>query len=237
MQKTIQRSTLETLLVTHGGDFGSAYAELAEQAGDAVVSETLAEKWAKDFTRREAQQEGKAQLARVIGGQGLAVKAADFAQLDRDKKLDALGEEFLTFSHALISDHAHETFEPKERVTGIPKVAELLGLNLRLQHRRSGPQEAHRSVPHVANTFGSLTDRQVMTFYVREGENVAYLTHTLRAFDPALAFLSEETVTEKLRLWQKDGVVMDADGTVMAWDDALLELQVQLRTLNPSPSI
>lgn len=231
MQKTIQRSTLETLLVTHGGDFGSAYAELAEQAGDAVVSETLAEKWAKDFTRREAQQEGKAQLARVIGGQGLAVKAADFAQLDRDKKLDALGEEFLTFSHALISDHAHETFEPKERVTGIPKVAELLGLNLRVQSRRSGPQQAHREVPHIASTFGSLTDRQVLALYVREGQNVDYLTSTLMTLDPSLSFLTPETVAEKLKLWKRDGVVMDAEGVVVEWDEAIAGLQVQLRTL------
>lgn len=237
MMKTVQRSTLESLLVTHGGDFAAAYAELAAQAGDEVVSESLAQGWVREYTRKAKAEEGRTQLAMVMSGQGLPTKAADFAKLERDKKLAAFDEEFLTFAHALVADHAHDIFEPRERVTGIPKVAELLGTPTRLQHRRSGPQEAHRSVPHVANTFGSLTDRQVMTFYVREGENVAYLTHTLRAFDPALAFLSEETVTEKLRLWQKDGVVMDADGTVMAWDDALLELQVQLRTLNPSPSI
>ena len=231
MHKSIQRSVLETLLVTYGDDFPSAYADLADQAGEAVVSESLAHRWAGEFTKKQKQAEGREQLVRVVSGQGLAVKAADFAQLDRDKKLQSLDEEFLTFAHALVADHEHQVFEPRDRVSGIPKVAELLGTPARLQQRRSGAQQAHREVPHVAATFGSLTDRQVLTFYVREGENVEYLTNTLRTFDPALSYLTADTVAEKLRQWKREGVVMDAAGTVLPWDDAVAELELQLRTL------
>lgn len=229
--KPVQRSLFESLLVTYGGDFASAYADLAEQAGDAVISESLAVKWAKDVTERERKAEAGAQLGMVLAGKGLATKAADFAGLDRDKKLSVITDEFLTFAHTIVSDHQHEVFEPRDRVSGIPKVAELLGVPQRLQARQSAPQAAHRAVPREAWTFGRLTDRQVMVMFVQNNESVEFLTHTLRTLDPELSYLTPEWVGEKLRLWRRDGVVMDEAGTVVEWDEAVQALSHQLRTL------
>lgn len=235
MHKAMQRSVFESLLVTYGvDDFESAYADLADQAGEDVVKESLARNWMKAFDREQRQKEAGSQLARVSAGLDVATKATDFSKLERDRKLLSFDEHYLLFAHTVVSDHQGELFEQDARIKNLPKIAETLGTPIRLQQRRNSAQASHQAVPQVSSAFGTLTDRQVLTFYVREGMNEDYLTAFLRTLDADLHYLTVDTVRNKLREFERQGVQMDADGTLMGWDDAIAELRGQLRLVEQS---
>lgn len=233
MRKEIQKSRFESLLVTHGGDFDSAYADLIDEAGDACVKESLAQGWAKAFGESQRKAESSRQLALALSGErSLGAQVLDFSRLDPDAKQKRFDEEFQNFAFALVTDHEHLIFDPRDRVSGIPKVAELMGTPVRLQAaKRATPQAAHREVEHVSSVFGTLSDRQVLVAYVQEGLDVARAANALKVMDPELSYLTADTLAGKLREWERRGVVMDSAGTVVAWEDAVAGLQLQLRTL------
>ena len=233
MTKQIQRSVFESLLVTHGGEFVAAYEDLKFEFGESVVSDSLAKTWEKAFTTEQKKSEGGRQLALLVAGDGLDTRVMAFQTMTPEQKLSQFDRELMSFGHALVADHGHEIFEPKDRIAGIPKVAELLGAPQRIQQaKRNTPQQAHREVQHVASVFGTLTDRQVMTLYVQDNQDVERLTNTLRTMDPEqLATLTPASVQNKLREWQRRGVVVDSEGNLEEWDVVVDRLRHSLKTL------
>lgn len=229
--RAMQKSIFESLVVTHG-DFESAYADLAEQF-DQVVAVDSARRWFENMSKEEKKDEARRQLSVVLGGQALDTRIMAYRELNPEQQLDVFDEELKKFAFSLVADHGHEIFEPKDRVTGIPKMAELMGSPQRIQRaKQNTPQQAHRDVEHIASTFGTLRDRQVMILYVQEGEDVTRLTNALRMMDPdQLGALTPDTVGGKLRDWKRRGVVMDSEGNVQEWDVALDLLRHGLRTL------
>lgn len=233
----MQESYFTERYAYHEGDFDSAYADLIEEAGDDVVKESRAKGWAKRLGKLDIRAEKIEQLRRFSDGEeitGGMISEKHFDSQSRQGFRQKITDEFLIMAHDVLSDHHHETYSPKVRLGAAPKIAEIVGIPELLRAGKTGPQQAHQGVKPLANEFGMLTDRQVMALYVQDNGNVEVLTNTLKVIDPSLEHLTKETVAGKLAYWQQRGVVMDEQGTVMEWDQALETMQMALKSLPES---
>ncbi len=234
-RKAIHYATFIDLLVQRGGDFASAYADLAEQYED-VPSEAQAQQWAADMPQELLDESGKAQLRTFLKTGNVSLQLAVAAPIAEQKELaEDITAGALRVLKEVMNDTDHKKFDGKTRSAASLKFLELRGTFDDLRTGKTPAQQAHRAAPQISTTFGTIPDRLVFQEYVRCGLHTDRLTEWLRLSDNILSGISTEAVERHLLSWQRNGVVMGPEGEVMAWDDAVLATQTAFRIATPDP--